>query len=62
MRHCDGVRYDFVSDTFTANDGNGRNNDARDSGDCQDPGACGPHDPFDLSPSTWHGAAGEAET
>jgi len=47
--------YDFVSDVFTANDGNGRDTDARDPGDWQDPGDCGPHDPFDLVPSTWHG-------
>jgi serine protease len=47
--------YDFISDTFTANDGDGRDADARDPGDWQDPGACGPHDPFDLVPSSWHG-------
>jgi serine protease len=47
--------YDFISDIFTANDGNGRDSDARDPGDWQDPGACGPHDPFDLVPSSWHG-------
>ena len=47
--------YDFISDPFTANDGGGRDTDARDPGDWLDPGDCGPHDPFDLSPSTWHG-------
>jgi serine protease len=47
--------YDFISDVFTANDGDGRDSDARDPGDWEDPGDCGPHDPFDLSPSTWHG-------
>jgi serine protease len=47
--------YDFISDVFTANDGNGRDSDARDPGDWQDLGECGPHDPFDLVPSTWHG-------
>jgi len=47
--------YDFISDTFTANDGDGRDSDARDPGDWQDPGDCGPHDPFDLVPSSWHG-------
>jgi serine protease len=47
--------YDFISDLFTANDGDGRDSDARDPGDWEDPGACGPHDPFDLVPSTWHG-------
>ena len=29
--------YDFISDTFTANDGNGRDTDARDPGDWQIP-------------------------
>jgi serine protease len=47
--------YDFISDTFTANDGNGRDSDARDPGDWADPADCGPHDPFDLVPSSWHG-------
>ena len=47
--------YDFISDAFTANDGGGRDNDARDPGDWLDPGDCGPHDPFDLVPSSWHG-------
>ena len=47
--------YDFISDTFTANDGNGRDTDARDPGDWQDPADCGPHDPFDPVPSSWHG-------
>jgi serine protease len=47
--------YDFISDTFTANDGNGRDSDARDPGDWLEPGECGPHDPFDPIPSSWHG-------
>jgi serine protease len=47
--------YDFISDTFTANDGDGRDSDARDPGDWQDPADCGPHDPFNLVPSSWHG-------
>jgi len=47
--------YDFISDAFMGNDGNGRDNDARDPGDWLDPGDCGPHDPFDLVPSSWHG-------
>lgn len=47
--------YDFISDVFTANDGNGRDTDARDPGDWQDPADCGPHDPFDPVPSSWHG-------
>jgi serine protease len=48
--------YDFVSDIFTANDGNGRDSDARDPGDWADIGACRP--PFFppvFTPSTWHG-------
>lgn len=36
--------YDFISNTSTANDGNGRDNDASDPGDW-----CG------ASPSSWHG-------
>jgi serine protease len=47
--------YDFISDTFTANDGNGRDTDARDPGDWMDPGDCGDHFPFELVPSSWHG-------
>jgi len=47
--------YDFISDVFTANDGDGRDSDARDPGDWEDPADCGPHDPFNLNPSTWHG-------
>jgi serine protease len=48
--------YDFISDTFTANDGNGRDSDARDPGDWADPGACRPPlFPPVFMPSTWHG-------
>ncbi|MEO8019574.1 MAG: S8 family peptidase [Pseudomonadota bacterium] len=47
--------YDFISDLLPANDGDGRDADARDPGDWEDPGECGPHDPFDPIPSTWHG-------
>jgi serine protease len=48
--------YDFVSDTFTANDGDGRDTDARDPGDWQDPSDCGGHTPFfEPIPSSWHG-------
>ena len=48
--------YDFVSDIFTANDGNGRDADARDPGDWADIGACRPPlFPPVFVPSTWHG-------
>ena len=48
--------YDFVSDIFTANDGNGRDSDARDPGDWADVGACRPPlFPPVFTPSTWHG-------
>jgi serine protease len=48
--------YDFVSDIFTANDGNGRDSDARDPGDWADIGACRPPlFPPVFTPSTWHG-------
>jgi serine protease len=48
--------YDFISDTFTANDGNGRDSDARDPGDWLDVGACRPPlFPPAFEPSTWHG-------
>ncbi len=48
--------YDFISDIFTANDGNGRDADARDPGDWLDPGACRPPlFPPEFEPSTWHG-------
>jgi serine protease len=47
--------YDFISDTFVANDGNGRDNDARDPGDWLNPGECGPGDPASFESSSWHG-------
>jgi serine protease len=48
--------YDFVTDIVTANDGDGRDADARDPGDWMDVGQCRP--PFFppvFQPSTWHG-------
>lgn len=45
--------YDFISDTFTANDGGGRDTDASDPGDWTDFGACGPGS--SASASSWHG-------
>jgi serine protease len=48
--------YDFVSEVFTANDGDGRDTDARDPGDWAEINACGDHVPFFApEPSTWHG-------
>ncbi len=47
--------YDFISDTFVANDGNGRDSDARDPGDWVNPGECGPGDPSSFEASSWHG-------
>ena len=47
--------YDFISDTFVANDGNGRDNDARDPGDWIEAGECGPGDPATFEASSWHG-------
>jgi serine protease len=44
--------YDFISDTFTANDGGGRDSDASDPGDWFTSGQCG--DPS-SSNSSWHG-------
>jgi serine protease len=47
--------YDFISDAFVGNDGNARDNDARDPGDWIDPGECGPGDPATFEASSWHG-------
>ncbi|HLA73198.1 MAG TPA: S8 family peptidase [Steroidobacteraceae bacterium] len=47
--------YDFISDTFVANDGNGRDSDASDPGDWIDAGECGPGDPAAFESSSWHG-------
>ena len=47
--------YDFISDTFVANDGNGRDNDARDPGDWINPGECAPGVPAAFQASSWHG-------
>jgi len=45
--------YDMISDAFIANDGNGRDADARDTGDGAAAGACGAGSPG--SNSSWHG-------
>ena len=44
--------YDFISSTFTGNDGNGRDNDARDPGDAVTASDCGDGR---ASNSSWHG-------
>lgn len=45
--------FDFVSDPASANDGNGRDNDASDPGDATADGECG--DGVPGRPSSWHG-------
>ena len=47
--------YDFISDTFVSNDGNGRDSDASDPGDWINAGECGPGDPAAFESSSWHG-------
>ncbi|HEX7029515.1 MAG TPA: S8 family serine peptidase [Gammaproteobacteria bacterium] len=47
--------YDFISDTFVANDGGGRDSDARDPGDWMEAGECGGGYPPQDSGSSWHG-------
>jgi subtilisin family serine protease len=44
--------YDFISDVFTANDGNGRDGNPADPGDWVEAGECGAIFPQD---SSWHG-------
>lgn len=45
--------YDMISDTFVANDGNGRDSDARDPGDWSTAGQCSAFSP--ARSSSWHG-------
>ncbi len=45
--------YDFIADTFVANDGNGRDSDAQDPGDWNTAGQCGAGS--QASNSSWHG-------
>ncbi|HEX6929304.1 MAG TPA: S8 family peptidase [Gammaproteobacteria bacterium] len=47
--------YDFISDTFVANDGGGRDSDARDPGDWMNAGECGGGQPPQDRGSSWHG-------
>lgn len=45
--------YDFISDTFIANDGNGRDSNSQDPGDFTAANACAAGEP--ASNSSWHG-------
>ncbi|MBQ5963767.1 S8 family peptidase [Massilia sp. ZL223] len=47
--------YDFIRDTFIANDGNGRDSDASDPGDAIAIGECGNGQPTQNRTSSWHG-------
>ena len=47
--------YDFISDSFVGNDGDGRDSDARDPGDWTDVGECGNGQPTQFRGSSWHG-------
>lgn len=47
--------YDFISDMFVANDGDGRDSDARDPGDAVLAGECGGGYPSQDETSSWHG-------
>ncbi|RLP56436.1 MAG: peptidase S8 [Ketobacter sp.] len=48
--------YDFISDTFIANDGSARDADATDPGDGMKAGECGNGIPSDAIHSSWHGS------
>ncbi len=47
--------YDMISDTTVANDGDGRDSDARDPGDWTTAGECGGGQPTQDENSSWHG-------
>jgi serine protease len=47
--------YDMISDTKTANDGDGRDSDATDTGDALKKGECSVNDPPQDTVSSWHG-------
>lgn len=47
--------YDMISDEFIANDGDGRDSDARDPGDATSAGECGNNYPPQDRSSSWHG-------
>ncbi|PWF44376.1 S8 family peptidase [Massilia glaciei] len=47
--------YDFISTAAIANDGNGRDTDASDTGDAVTAGGCGGGQPTSDQSSSWHG-------
>ncbi|OUS25308.1 hypothetical protein A9Q99_22215 [Gammaproteobacteria bacterium 45_16_T64] len=47
--------YDFISDSWSANDSSGRDNDASDTGDALSAGECGNGYPQYDQDSSWHG-------
>ena len=47
--------YDMIADSFIGNDGNGRDNDAKDPGDWLAVGECGDGYPEQAQDSSWHG-------
>ena len=47
--------YDFIRDSFIANDGNGRDSDPSDPGDAIAIGECGNGQPTRAQNSSWHG-------
>ncbi|MEJ1297157.1 MAG: S8 family peptidase [Candidatus Sedimenticola sp. (ex Thyasira tokunagai)] len=47
--------YDMIGDTFVANDGDGRDSDAKDPGDWMTLGECGGGYPPEDYDSSWHG-------
>jgi serine protease len=47
--------YDMISATAVANDGNGRDSDAKDPGDAVKAGECGGGQPTQDQSSSWHG-------
>lgn len=47
--------YDFISDSWRANDGNGRDSDATDAGDALTSGECGNGVPGENRSASWHG-------
>ena len=47
--------YDFISDAFVGNDGDGRDSSALDPGDWTEAGECGNGQPTEFRGSSWHG-------
>ncbi|HZH13909.1 MAG TPA: S8 family serine peptidase [Archangium sp.] len=47
--------YDFITDSWRANDGNGRDSDATDTGDAVVAGECGNGSPGQDERASWHG-------